>query len=202
MSFKTKQYEVVEGIIPPLIADVVFDYLLLRRKVQKTLISKKIIDPTDELYGHYHDWQAPNTWCLYGDPLCEVLLHRLLSVMSQVVSKTLIPHYTYARLYKKGDVLKKHVDRTSCTISATIFLGGDEWPIFLKTDKKKPIKVELKPGDALVYKGEVFPHWRNKFTKVVCGQLFVHYGYQDDPTHLKNIFDKRDHLGLPYGQNK
>jgi len=120
--------------------------------------------------------------------------------MSQIIGKKLIPHYTYVRLYKKGDVLPKHVDRASCPISATIFLGGDPWPMFLELDKKKPLKVELKTGDALVYDGETFPHWRKKFTKTICAQLFTHYGHYENATDLKNIFDQRTHLGLPSGE--
>jgi len=72
MSFKTKKYEIVKGMLTPSLADIVFDYLLLRRKVQKTLINKDIIHPRDELFGHYRDGLVPNTWSLYGDTLCEV----------------------------------------------------------------------------------------------------------------------------------
>jgi hypothetical protein len=31
----------------------------------------------------------------------------------------LIPTYSYARIYKKGDVLHRHKDRFSCEISTT-----------------------------------------------------------------------------------
>jgi hypothetical protein len=37
----------------------------------------------------------------------------------------LYPAYTYTRLYKKGDELKRHKDRFSCEISTTMNLGGD-----------------------------------------------------------------------------
>ena len=40
--------------------------------------------------------------------------------------------YTYARIYKKGDELKRQdKDRFSCEISTTMNLGGDDWPIYL-----------------------------------------------------------------------
>ena len=44
--------------------------------------------------------------------------------------------YSYARIYKKGDVLHRHKDRYSCEIS-TLNLGGDDWPIYLDPTGKK-----------------------------------------------------------------
>ena len=44
----------------------------------------------------------------------------------------IISAYTYARIYKKGDELKRHKDRFSCEISTTMNLGGDDWPIYLE----------------------------------------------------------------------
>ena len=44
----------------------------------------------------------------------------------------LYPAYTYARIYKKGDELKRHKDRFSCEISTTMNLAGDNWPIYLE----------------------------------------------------------------------
>ena len=44
-------------------------------------------------------------------------------------------------------------------------LGGDDWPIYLEPSGKegmKGIKVDLKPGDMLVYSGCELEHWREK----------------------------------------
>ena len=53
--------------------------------------------------------------------------------MEEVTGLKLYPAYTYARIYKKGDELKRHKDRFSCEISTTMNLGGDDWPIYLRT---------------------------------------------------------------------
>ena len=37
--------------------------------------------------------------------------------MEKVTGLKLYPAYTYARIYKKGDELKRHKDRFSCEIS-------------------------------------------------------------------------------------
>ena len=116
------------------------------------------------------------------------------------VGLKLIPAYTFARIYKKGDVLERHKDRFSCEISTTMNLGGDPWAIYLEPSGKeglKGIKVDLKPGDMLVYCGCDLEHWRNKFKGKECIQVFLHYNNRKTPGAKDNIFDKRPHLGLP-----
>jgi hypothetical protein len=75
-------------------------------------------------------------------------------------------------------------------------LGGDKWPIYLKSNNKK-IKVDLNPGDMLVYKGCDLEHWREVFRGKDCVQVFLHYNNRKTPGADKNIFDRRKHLGLP-----
>ena len=88
-------------------------------------------------------------------------------------------------------------DRISCEISTTLNLGGDIWPIFFKI--KKEIKVELKPGDMVLYLGEQIPHWRKIFKGNICGQVFLHYN-----TKQRNNLaaDGRPFVGLPYPYRK
>ena len=124
----------------------------------------------------------------------------------------LYPAYTYARIYKKGDELKRHKDRFSCEISTTMNLGGDDWPIYLEPNSKlggviegfgyvskntKGVRVDLKPGDMLVYRGCELEHWREKFKGKECVQVFLHYNNRKTPGAKDNMFDKRPHLGLP-----
>ena len=69
--------------------------------------------------------------------------------------------YSYARIYKNGDVLARHKDRYSCEISTTLNLGGDSWPIYLDPTGKQGqagIKVDLEPGDMLIYSGCELEH--------------------------------------------
>jgi len=133
-------------------------------------------------------------------------------VMEKATGLKLYPAYTYARIYKKGDILKRHKDRFSCEISTTMNLGGDDWPIYLEpdptkggvkegigyvSDNTKGIKVDLKPGDMLVYSGCELEHWREKFKGNECVQVFLHYNNRKTPGAKDNMFDKRPHLGLP-----
>jgi hypothetical protein len=79
-------------------------------------------------------------------------------------------------------------------------LGGDDWTIYLEPSGKegmKGIKVDLKPGDMLVYSGCELEHWREKFKGKDCAQVFLHYNNRKTPGAKDNMFDKRIHLGLP-----
>jgi hypothetical protein len=123
----------------------------------------------------------------------ETLLQQVKPIMEKKSEIKLIETYSYARIYKKGDELKKHKDRYSCEISTTMNLGGDDWPIFLEPD----IKVHLKPGDMLMYRGCELEHWREPFTGENCGQVFLHYNDASGKDAQKNKFDGRSIIGLP-----
>ena len=86
----------------------------------------------------------------------ETLLGQLNDKMNKETSLKLSPTYSYARIYKKGDILARHKDRYSCEVSTTLNLGGDLWPIYLDPTGKEGqagVKVNLEPGDMLIYSG-------------------------------------------------
>jgi alkylated DNA repair dioxygenase AlkB len=127
----------------------------------------------------------------------ETLLLRLNPLMEKATGLKLYPNYSYCRVYKKGDILKRHIDRFSCEISTTMNLGGNEWPIFLLINKKE-VKVNLKPGDMLIYRGEELEHWREPFKGKDCAQVFFHYNNKKTKDAKLNMFDKKPHIGLPF----
>ena len=125
---------------------------------------------------------------------------KVLPVMQQHTEMNLIPCYTYTRIYKKGDILKRHKDRPSCEISTTLHLGGEPWPIFLDPtgadNAPTGISINLKVGDMLVYSGCDLEHWREPFEGDNCAQVFLHYNNIDGPFGTKNKFDHRPLLGI------
>jgi len=124
----------------------------------------------------------------------ETLLLKLHPIMCEKTNLKLVPTYSYTRLYSYGSTLEKHKDRESCEISTTLNLGGDNWPIYLKPENKKELKVDLKPGDMLIYSGCELEHWRDRFTGDECGQVFLHYNREGKNS---NLFDGRIHIGYP-----
>lgn len=142
-----------------------------------------------------NDTQCPLSDGIYGDPEFEKLLEELCSPIGQNVGLRLLPTYTYARLYRPGEILKKHKDRPSCEVSATLTLGYDGkkvWPILF--DDEKHISVDLDIGEMAVYRGCEVTHWREPFKGVWHVQVFLHYVDADGP-YNDYIFDKRPCLG-------
>tara|TARA_R100001443_G_scaffold110598_1_gene122687 strand:- start:2619 stop:3290 length:672 start_codon:yes stop_codon:yes gene_type:complete len=216
MSFKDKKYTVVKSAISKEKSDFIFKYFLLKRKVARYLFDNSYMSPFREDWGMFNDPQVPKTYSHYSDIAMEVLLEEMLPVLKKETELDLVPTYSYARLYKKGDELKRHKDRESCEISTTLNLGGDSWPIFLEPNKNVGIsgvdgctpssnnpgvKINLEPGDMLIYSGCVLEHWRETFEGEVCGQVFLHYN-NIKTSGEEYKFDKRPFLGLPTYYNQ
>ena len=200
MSFKKNKYEVLKGVINKEMADFCFAYFLNRRKVARLLFDSKFISPFTEEWGTWSDDQVPNTYAHYADLVMETLLQKVKPIMEKHTKLKLSETYSYARIYKRGDVLHRHKDRFSCEISTTLNLGGDPWPIYLEPSGRKGqagIKVELEPGDMLIYSGCDLEHWREEFIGKTCAQVFLHYNKKGSKTATANQYDTRPFLGLP-----
>ena len=210
--FKKKKYTVIKQAIPKDLATFLANYFLIKKQVLDTCLKERYFSPFENILGSYEDSQIPNTYSHYADIAMETLLLKCQPAMEKATGLKLYPAYSYSRIYKKGDILKRHKDRFSCEISTTMNLGGDDWPIYLEpdptkggekpgvgyvSDNTKGIKVDLKPGDMLVYSGCELEHWREKFKGKECVQVFLHYNNRKTPGAKDNMFDKRPHLGLP-----
>ena len=166
--FKKNKYAIVRQAISKDLASFIANYFSMKKQVFDTCLEKKFISPYEVLLGEYEgpNEQIPNTYSHYSDIAMETLMLKLQPLMEKTTGLKLYPSYTYARVYKKGDVLKRHKDRFSCEVSTTVNLGGDDWPIYLEPSGQegmKGIKIDLKPGDMLVYSGCELEHWREKF---------------------------------------
>jgi len=200
MSFKKNKYEVMKGVVSKEIADFAFAYFLNKRKVARFLFDQKYISPFTNYWGVWNDEQVPNTYSHYADLVMETLLQKAQPLMEKYTGLKLSPTYSYARIYKNGDILTRHKDRFSCEISTTLNLGGDPWPIYLDPTGKEGqagIKVDLEPGDMLIYSGCDLEHWREEFRGKDCAQVFLHYNTASSKTAKENQYDKRPFLGLP-----
>ncbi len=134
----------------------------------------------------------------YADPLIEVLLQASKEAVEAATGKTLIPTYSYARVYQPGEELKPHIDRPSCEISVTVNVAtkGRFSPIYTKYKDAEPEEHVLKPGDAVIYKGCEVVHWRRPLEG---GQINVQFMLHYVDKHGKNAEyakDKRAKYGM------
>jgi len=200
--FKKDKYVVIKQAISKEMATFIYNYFLMKKQVYDTCRKTRYISPYEVMVGYYEGEteQIPHTYSCYSDIVMETLLLKCQPIMEKITKLKLNPAYSYARIYKNGDVLKRHKDRFSCEISTTMNLGGDKWSLYLEPSGKKGlkgIKINLEQGDMLVYSGCELEHWRNKFKGKLCGQVFLHYNNKKTKGSEHNLFDKRQHLGLP-----
>ena len=213
MSFKKNKYQVIKGAVSKEIAEIGFKYLQISAEADHWMLQNSVTHTSNTLVGNFKDKQVPNSYAKYADRFMETLLIKTIPTMEKKTGLKLIPTYSYCRLYRKGNILKRHKDRPSCEISTTLNLGGDPWPIFIdptgsnnvideyknihKPNAPKGNRVDLKPGDMLIYSGCELEHWREPFEGKLCGQVFLHYNHQNGPFAKTNLYDKRPLLGIP-----
>jgi hypothetical protein len=191
MSYQQNKYQVIRNAISYDLANFCFNYLLLKRDAIKFMYDNNFI-AENSMHGTWKDSQVPGVYSIYADHVMETLLVKTLPVMKEKTGLDLLPTYSYARVYEKGSILEKHKDRPSCEVSTTINLGGDLWSIYIEK-----VKIDLKPGDMVIYSGCELEHWREPFEGNICGQVFLHYNHAQGPFAKTNLYDKRPLLGIP-----
>ena len=212
MSFQQNKYQVLDNAISYDLANFCFNYFLLKRDAVKYMYDTNMI-AKNGLHGTWEDKQVPGVYSIYADNVMETLLVKMIPIMKEKTGLDLIPTYSYARVYERNAILKRHKDRPSCEISTTLNLGGDPWPIFIdptgsnnvideyknihKPNAPAGVKVDLAPGDMLIYSGCELEHWREPFNGNVCGQVFLHYNHRNGRFAESNLYDKRPLLGIP-----
>ena len=212
-TFKKNKYQVIKNAISKEVAEIGYRYLQISAEADQWLLQTNKTHESNFLIGNFKDPQVPNSYAKYADRFMETLLVKTIDVMQKKTGLRLVPTYSYTRLYRTGNILRRHKDRPSCEISTTLNLGGDEWPIFIdptgadnvideyknihKPNAPKGVKIVLKPGDMIIYSGCELEHWREPFEGKLCGQVFLHYNHADGQFAKTNLYDKRPILGIP-----
>jgi hypothetical protein len=194
MSFETQKYQVIRQAFSP----DLLEYIQLNCDIFEGCMTY-YNPPTQENPYPFGDYQTRNSFCWYGSNHGDALISLLRPKLSEITGKKLIETYSFWRAYYKGSILEKHTDRPSCEFSATICIkkGNTDWPIYFETLEGKEIKIELEPGDLVVYKGDILPHWRDSYEGNRHVQIFVHYIDSEGPYKDTNVYDGRPILGVP-----
>ncbi|HEX7965823.1 MAG TPA: SEC-C domain-containing protein [Gammaproteobacteria bacterium] len=179
--FKQSKYTVLRGVVSPQSAQLMTTYALLQQQWPGYYQPEDVFRAA---HGHY------------ADAMSETLLLELKPAMERATGLSLLPCYSYLRIYGPGAVLPRHLDRPSCEISASLALGLQApslWPLCVHADgEDKPIG--LAPGDMLVYRGADVAHWREPFEGQWCAQVFLHY-VDANGAYTDFRFDGRERIG-------
>jgi len=213
--YEKNKYVLIKNFISPQQANFIYNYAQIRKSRAATMATSKWPDYREDIDGTFRDKQVPGTYSCYADPMMETLLLQGLQGMREITGLNLAPTYSYWRLYKKGDVLKRHKDRPSCEVSTTLCLGYNNsnlkdkkkdwqkynWPMWVdKTGGfgNKGVPIHMEPGDMIVYRGCEIEHWREPFLGQDHAQVFLHYNNIDGPYGTNCVYDGRHALGLPH----
>lgn len=170
-------YVIVRRLIDPALAEFFWSYVHTKFASQLLKLGDKLVP------------DAPSE---YGDPAFDGLLEHLRPQIERGTGLGLYPTYSYFRLYKRGDVLRRHRDRVACEISVTLNLGqtpSEPWPIHIESTEG-PYRALLGVGDALLYRGSDLYHWRDAYEGDRVVQGFLHYVNRSGP-HAGEKFDHR-----------
>lgn len=180
--FNEKGYTLIKNALNEELRDVITQYALF-----------------DEMQDFNPDgYQVPNAHSKYADPAMESMLLHLHSLMEKETGLTLYPTYSFYRVYRNGDILTPHTDRPSCEISTTVCFNYSyddsqyTWPIIMDGNK-----VDMKPGDIVIYRGVDLEHARDEFNppgEHWHVQAFLHYVDANGP--FKDFkYDNRETVG-------
>jgi hypothetical protein len=153
------------------------------------------------------DYMVDNAVSIAKAETTDILLEMLTPAVEEYVGTRLLPTYSYARIYQPGQVLKAHLDRESCEISATVTLDyeGAPWEIMMAdpcSEHAAQLSMEgyhdntihvnnvkticMNRGDAVIYRGTEKVHWREEYkTGNWQVQVFLHWVDANGPNrHL------------------
>ena len=164
----------------------------------KALLHEENVNENSISMWDFGDSQAPSTFSYYSALSTETLLAQLLPKVEEITRKELYPCYSYARIYKNKDILKRHKDRPSCQYSVTlpVYIEENPWDIWFQDSKGEEKSLTLDVGDICVYQGTEREHWRNVNTSKKQIQVFLHYVDKNGP-YADFKYDRRKMLGLP-----
>jgi hypothetical protein len=145
----------------------------------------------------------PESMTFYGDNLTESILKHSLPKMEELTGLSLLPTYSFLRLYKRGDKLPKHKDRMGCQIAVSLCIAYSydeneyQWPIYIDSES-----YFCKPGEAVLYQGIDQTHWREPLEHDWQLQIFLFY-IDSTADFAKDLaLDSRPELGLPKSTQK
>jgi len=179
--FATKNYQIIQSFLSPEMCQLVFDYISLRRE------TKTMLEPDD---------RVPGAGRLNGDMLLETILKQKQSTIETLIGAPVWPSYTYARMHSCGASMVRHIDRPASEIGVTVAIGGDrKWPIWFST-ADGDVPVELESGEAVMYRGCILPHWRERYAGRIQVQCMFFYVEKNGPNAVWK-FNGRKGVGFP-----
>lgn len=158
--------------------------------VVKQLVARETAQQV--LAAHWHDSEVKERWeSLPGVkrrsannlPLMRVVHQSTEHLVQYVVDEPIRTSYSFTAEYEHGSTMPAHTDRPQCLYNISLMLEGDpahiplsSWPLYIEVNGKKN-RIELMPGDAVLYSGTRNLHWRDMMPSELQRVLGVFFHY-------------------------
>ena len=132
--------------------------------------------------------QVNGSLARYSHPKFKYIHSQMRLKLQKILGEELYNTYYYDRFYFSGQKLDRHTDRDACEISLTYQISSNTkkpWAICFETTQGDEKYVELKDGDAVLYKGCERDHWRESLKS---NYNFLQRLFKKDNTHHHQIF--------------
>ena len=155
-------------------------------------------------YGHVGFFEKDGTSLnCHGDASADAVLYLMREKLEQLTGFELLPTYSFVRIYAKGEKVGKHVDGPANQVSCTICIARDEteWPLKVSFEGKEDSMI-MNPGDAVIYRGHIVEHWREKFAGENQVQVIIGFVIKGGEYEDRKYYGKPEPAFAPHGIKK
>jgi hypothetical protein len=150
---QTKQHAVLRKIIHPL------QLAALRRYF-------RALDERGHLKASSNKHYAHNRRSIYDEETSRFVQHQINALVNRITDAPVRPSHCQVSVYKSGAFLRRHKDQPQYVWNLSLVVDAEPetdseraWPICLEVDGRTE-EVRLEIGDAVLYRGSEFTHWR------------------------------------------
>jgi hypothetical protein len=151
---QTRQHAVLRKIIHPL------QLAALRRYF-------RALDAHGDLKASSNRHYAHNRRSIYDEETSRFVQHQITALVNRITPAPVRPSHCQVSVYQPGAFLRRHKDQPQYVWNLSLVVDAEPesdiesaWPINLEVEGRTE-EVRLEIGDAVLYRGSEFTHWRD-----------------------------------------
>jgi Rps23 Pro-64 3,4-dihydroxylase Tpa1-like proline 4-hydroxylase len=151
---RTEQHAVLRKIIHPLPLAALRKYF-------------RALDAQGRLKASSNKHYAHNRRSIYDEETARFVQHQITALVNRISPAPVRPSHSQVSVYQPGAFLRRHKDQPQYVWNLSLVIDGEPeldaeqaWPINLEVEGRAA-EVRLEIGDAVLYRGSEFTHWRD-----------------------------------------
>jgi hypothetical protein len=155
VDLQTRQYAVLRKIINPLQLAALRTYF-------------RALDAHGHLKASSNRHYAHNRRSIYDEETSRFVQHQINALVNRITQARVEPSHCQVSVYQPGAFLRRHKDQPQYVWNLSLVVDTEPeldleraWPINLEVEGRTE-EVRLEIGDAVLYRGAEFAHWRDE----------------------------------------